>query len=193
MLAGMESNNCGNCGTTLLTVRAGAKFCSTRCRVASARRAKKRDALPYEMVSERRFVRYTAKKVPRTVTGGWAKSNDPSTWSTLHEARDSTVGEGVGFMLGGGFGCIDLDHSISAGVVAGWAREVLDANPGTYVEVSRSGEGLHIFGLLPESGGRVIRDGRNIEVYSRERYIALTGARFENAPNKLAPLIVPSM
>lgn len=189
----MANSKCGNCDATLMIVRAGAKFCSTRCRVASARRAKKRDALPAEMVSERRFVRYTAKKVPRTVDGGWAKSNDPGTWSTLEEVRKSTIGEGVGFMLGGGFGCIDLDHSITAGVVADWARAVLDANPDTYVEVSRSGEGLHIFGLLPESGGRVIRDGRNIEVYSRERYIALTGARFESAPNKLAPLIVPSM
>lgn len=184
---------CGNCGTTLLTVRSGAKYCSTRCRVAGARAAKKRDILPSEMTEKRRFVRFSSNKVPLTVDGRNASSTNAATWTNVDEARSSTVGEGIGFVLGAGIGCIDLDHAIADDVVSEWALEVLAANPDTYVEVSRSGEGFHIFGLLPESGGRKIRDGRNIEFYSVGRYIALTGARYESAPNKLAPLIVPSM
>lgn len=139
-----------------------------------------------------RFVRYTARKVPRTVSGFSASSTDPATWASFGAARASSVGEGIGFVLGEGIGCIDLDHAIVDGVVADWAQLVLDANPDTYIEVSRSGEGLHIFGLLNEGPGRKIRDGRNIEVYSVGRYIALTGTRYAAAPAKLAPLSVPS-
>jgi primase-polymerase (primpol)-like protein len=146
------------------------------------------------MAERSRFVRYLSTKRPVTLSGSPASSTNAATWSTLTDARASDFGEGVGFVLGDGIGCIDLDHAISDGIVADWAREVLDANPSTYVEVSRSGEGLHIFGLRAEGPGRNMRDGvRAVEWYSVGRYIALTGVRFENAPNKLAPLIVPSM
>jgi primase-polymerase (primpol)-like protein len=189
----MNTGICGHCGTTLLTVRAGAKFCSTRCRVYAARAAKKRDVLPPEMASERRFVRFNARKVPLTVEGRSASSTNPDTWTDLGTARASTAGEGIGYVLGNGVGCIDLDHAIVGGVVADWAQDVLAANPDTYVEVSRSGEGFHIFGLLSETPGRKVRDGRNIEVYSVGRYIALTGNRHASAPAKLAPLVVPAL
>lgn len=189
----MSERQCDHCGASILTRRADARFCSPKCRVYAARAGKKRDILPADMASQRRFVRYTARKVPRAIDGSAAKSNDESTWSTLEEARASTIGEGVGFMLGGGFGCIDLDHAISGGRVASWAQAVLDANPNTFVEVSRSGEGFHIFGYLPENGGRKIRDGRNIEVYSRGRYIALTGHRYGTTPARLSPLVIPDL
>ena len=189
----MDQNTCGYCGTTLLTVRAGAKFCSTKCRVYAARAAKKRDVLPTEMAAERRFVRFNSRKVPLTVTGRHASSTDSTTWSTLADARAAKAGEGIGYVLGNGVGCIDLDHAIVGGVVADWAQQVLDANPDTYVEVSRSGEGFHIFGLLSEAAGRKVRDGRNIEVYSAGRYIALTENRHGTAPAKLAPLVVPAL
>ncbi len=72
-------------------------------------------------------------------------------------------------------------------MVAAWAQAVVDANPGTYIEISRSGEGLHIFGRLDEAAGRNFRDGeRAIEFYSTGRYIALTGNRFGSAPLRLA-------
>ncbi|MGP9652001.1 hypothetical protein ACT3TP_16135 [Glutamicibacter sp. AOP38-B1-38] len=103
----------------------------------------------------------------------------------------SPVGAGSGFVLGQGIGCIDLDHCFDGGELLPWAAELVAANRGTYIEASMSGEGLHIFGLLAESPGYKIRDGRNIEVYSSRRYIAVTGARFKGAPNVLAPLVAP--
>lgn len=100
-------------------------------------------------------------------------------------------GVGLGYVLAEGDGvvCIDLDHCITGGEVAAWAREILDASPPTYVEVSPSGKGLHVWGLGHLDRGRVIRDGqRAVEVYSQGRYIAVTGRRFEGAPVALADL-----
>ena len=68
---------------------------------------------------------------------------------------------------------MDLDDAIVDGVVLPWAQEIIDANQGTFIEVSQSGKGIHIWGYLEERPGRVIRDGRNIEIYSAGRYIAL--------------------
>ncbi|MBG6239889.1 primase-polymerase (primpol)-like protein [Mycetocola sp. CAN_C7] len=136
------------------------------------------------------FVRFSARKVPLAVNGGQASTIDPTTWATYDEAKASTRGVGVGFVLNGdGIGVIDLDHCIEGGVIATWAQDVLDANPGTFTEVSISGTGLHVWGLLPASGGRVIRDGRSIEIYSQGRYIAL-GAPLKGTVATLKPLQV---
>jgi len=189
----MTTSGCEWCGASTLTRRAGARFCSDKCRVYANRAAKKGPKLPVEMTSQARFVRYTSRKVPRTVEGSSASSTDARTWSTYDAAADSRVGEGVGFVLGGGIGCIDLDHCLVDGELAPWAADIVAANPGTYVEVSRSGEGLHLFGLLAEGPGRLVRDGRSIEVYSTGRYIALTGHTYRNAPARLEPLVVPAL
>lgn len=130
-----------------------------------------------------------ATKVPLTIADRAASSTDSGTWSTFTEAHDSTVGAGLGFVLGDGVGCIDLDHCITGGVVADWASAILDRCPPTFIEVSQSGEGLHIFGLLPEGPGRNIRRGdAAVEFYSAGRYIAMTGDRFGGAPSSLADL-----
>lgn len=91
----------------------------------------------------------------------------------------------MGFMLGDGFACIDLDHCLSGGVLSPLASSVLHALPATYVEVSMSGTGLHVFGLLPERVG-VRRPG--FEVYSRARFIAVTGNPYEGSRPQLADL-----
>lgn len=120
--------------------------------------------------------------MPLTVAGRNASSTDQATWSSYAVAKRSNVGVGLGFVLGDGVGCIDLDHCFIGGVLVGWAREIVDSCPETYMEVSPSGDGLHIWGLLPERGGRKIRDGvRNVEFYSVGRYITVTGRRFGGA------------
>lgn len=186
---------CEYCGGTMVTVRADARFCTQKCGVYFRRQLSK---LPSELTSKARFVRWKLAirrgketKVPLTVDGRAGSSTDPRTWSTFTEARASSVGKGFGFVLGEGIGCIDLDHALVDGVVAPWAQAVLDANPDTFVEISQSGTGLHVFGYLAEGPGRKIRDGRNIEWYSVGRYIALTGVRFGAAPSRLAPLVLP--
>ncbi|MBB2956798.1 bifunctional DNA primase/polymerase [Pseudoclavibacter helvolus] len=192
----METKRCAECGTTMVTVRADAKFCTTKCRVYHHRNRAK---LPAELTEQPRWVRWKpvlrrgkVTKVPLRLDGSAASSTDASTWSSHADAAGATTGSGVGFVLGLGIGCIDLDHCLDGDVVAPWAQRILDANPSTYVEVSVSGTGLHVFGLLEEAPGRKIRDGRNVEVYSRGRYIVVTGQRHGSAPRTLAPLVVPS-
>lgn len=85
--------------------------------------------------------------------------------------------------------CIDLDHAVDGGQVLPWARAVLDRLPPTYVEVSPSGTGLHVWGYGTVNRGRKIRRGReSIEVYGQGRYITVTGRPWEGAPSKLADL-----
>lgn len=168
--------------------RVGAKFCTSRCRIYAHRAVKRAPKLPESMTSRAHWVRRSALKRPLTVAGKSASSTDPATWSTYAEAKASTAGAGLGFVLNGdGIGVIDLDHAIVDGAILPWAQELVDANPGTFVEVSQSGEGLHIWGLLPERPGRKIRDGRNIEVYTTGRYVAL-GTPMTGTSAELLPL-----
>lgn len=141
------------------------------------------------MTSKDRWVRREKTKRPVTLARKPASSTNPSTWASYAEAKDSTVGAGLGFVLGDGVGCIDLDHCFIDGDLAGWAEEIVASCPATFMEVSQSGDGLHIFGLLPEGGGRNLRSGeRSVEFYSAGRYIAVTGDRFRGSPSKLADL-----
>lgn len=177
---------CAWCGKRLVERGTGrpARFCSGRCRVAAHRGRSPLPGVPVEMSGRARWVRRDGKR-PLTVEGGAASSTDASTWSTLPAVLASEVGDGVGFMLGDGFACIDLDHCLSGGVLSPLASSVLEALPATYVEVSMSGTGLHVFGLLPEMVG-VRRPG--FEVYSRARFIAVTGRPFEDSRPQLADL-----
>lgn len=140
-----------------------------------------------ELRAADRWTRRAGKR-PLTIDGKAASSTNPGTWASYADARASTVGSGLGFMLGDGFGCIDIDHCVSPdGSISELARRVLAANPDAWVELSLSGTGLHVWGLLPEQPGRC-RDG--LEVYSRGRFIAL-GTTYR--PGGLHPLRVPKL
>jgi primase-polymerase (primpol)-like protein len=100
---------------------------------------------------------------------------------------------GVGFVLDGdGIVCLDLDHVIRPdGSLVPWAAELLALLPPTYIEVSVSGAGLHVFGFgqLPAGGRRLPRpDGTGLEVYGDGRFIATTGMRWQDAPARLGDL-----
>jgi primase-polymerase (primpol)-like protein len=129
--------------------------------------------------------------MPLTTAGRAASSTDRSTWCSYRQARDSRIGAGLGFVLDGdGVVCLDLDHCVDGrGGVAAWARQVLDRLPATYIEVSASGTGLHVFGFGFVERGRHVRvDGGTVEVYGWGRYIAVTGDRFTSAPARLADI-----
>lgn len=183
----MESN-CQWCGVRLRRSGVGRpqRFCSSRCRVAAHRA----NRLPVELTSRDRWVRRSAKKVPLTVSGKAASSTDPSTWSSYSAAAKSTVGVGLGYVLhqADGVVALDLDRALVDGRPVPWAQALLDDLPPTYVQVSQSGSGLHVFGRGSLPVGRVIRDGRCIEAYSSGRYIAMTGVRFGDSPLTLAEL-----
>lgn len=167
--------------------RSHARFCSGRCRVA-AHRARRQ--VPAEMRSRDRWVRRTVKKVPVTAKGRPASSTDSATWCSYRDALRSTAGAGVGFVLNGdGIACLDLDHCLVDGKPAAWAQRILDRVPATYVEVSPSGDGLHVFGFAKVGRGRRLRvDGGQVEVYDRGRYIAVTRERFNGSPSRLADI-----
>nr|WP_079086145.1 bifunctional DNA primase/polymerase [Streptomyces silvensis] len=187
----MNTRQCERC-TEHLGARHShrARFCSTRCRVA-AHRAAKKDATPQELTTRDRWVRRSAAKVPLTSAGMAASSTDPRTWSTHTDAAASTVGVGLGFVLSDedDVVCLDLDHCRNplTGRLAPWAAALLRDAGTTYVEVSPSGDGLHIWGRADVRQGRRIRrpDGTAVEIYGTGRYIAMTGRRHGNAPSIL--------
>lgn len=134
------------------------------------------------MLTAPRWLRHDRKR-PITVDGRPASSTDPSTWTDYRTAKASTAGDGLGFALGDGFACLDLDHCLEDGTPNDLARSVLEATAGAYAEVSLSGDGLHIFGTAPEAPGR---KSHGLEAYSAGRFIAVTGTTYR--PGQLADL-----
>ena len=88
--------------------------------------------------------------------------------------------------------CLDLDHCLNplTGRLAPWAAAIVRDAGATYVEVSPSGDGLHIWGRAYVRQGRRIRrpDGTAVEIYGTGRYIAVTGDTWGNAPRRLGDL-----
>ena len=152
------------------------------------------DPVPSAMTRRRQWVRRTDSKVPLSVAGPKvrpASSTDPETWSTYSAVNRSTAGAGMGFVLSpvDRLVCIDLDHALLDGELRPWARRIVDRLPETYIEVSPSGTGLHIWGFGSLERGRRIRRGESaVEIYDRGRYITVTREPFEDAPSVLADL-----
>lgn len=132
------------------------------------------------MLMATRWVNHDETKRPLCpFTGGSASSTDPMTWGTYEQARErSTL---IGFVLGQGIGCIDLDGALNAdGTLTEGAAAIVAHYPRSYIEVSPSGRGLHIWGLAPEQRGfRRTWRGQAVEFYSQGRYITVTGQVFQ--------------
>ena len=140
--------------------------------------------VPQEMKELKRWVLW--KKVTRdgkntklpidAHNGKGAKSNDDTTWSTFQDACDGLEEydcDGLGFMLGGGYFGVDIDHALDNKPLIDEFVNALDS----YTEISQSGQGIHIIckGVLPQ-GQR--RKG-NIEMYDNVRFFAMTGNIYE--------------
>lgn len=140
--------------------------------------------VPQEMKELKRWVLW--KKVTRdgkntklpidAHNGKGAKSNDDTTWSTFQDACNGLEEydcDGLGFMLGGGYFGVDIDHALDDKALIDEFVGALDS----YTEISQSGQGIHIIckGVLPQ-GQR--RKG-NIEMYDNVRFFAMTGNIYE--------------
>lgn len=125
-----------------------------------------------------------------TVAGEAASSTAPETWSGHKQASASKAGAGLGFVLNGdGVVCVDLDHCLVDGVLAPWARRIVDLAPGCWIERSVSGDGLHVWGLgRLERGRRLSVEGGSVELYADGRYIAVTGDTWGDTPRRLGDL-----
>ena len=131
-------------------------------------------------------------KVPYTPSSGnKASASDPSKWGTLDEAiynKDKYFFSGVGFVFTAECGIIgiDIDHCIMDGKPNEVAAAILERLPATYIEVSPSGSGLHIFlkGVAPSGGNRNSESG--VEMYSKSRYFTMTGIRWKDCTDEIA-------
>lgn len=166
--------DCVRCSAPItFLARGDSRFCSAACRVAHHR------SLPAQILRDiPRWVRWNADKVPLRVTGGNASSIDSSSWVSWEVASSSDVGIGVGFVLSAADSivCVDVDHCLDQrGRLMPWAVQRLAGMPATYVEVSPSGSGLHVWGFADVQKGRRVA---GVEVYGSGRYLTVTGKRF---------------
>ena len=128
-------------------------------------------------------------KIPvNPLTRGNAKSNDPETWASFEEAKQSYLDcenesiAGIGFMFSNSdLWGMDLDHCRNAetGEIQPWAQEIiLKAN--TYAELSPSETGVHLIGKgkLPPGA----RKKGPVEVYDSGRFFTITGQHVEGTP-----------
>lgn len=121
-------------------------------------------------------------KVPYSPRHGRrASSTNPADWGSYHQAKDHATeigAQGVGFVLTAAdpFFFIDVDKAHNGTEWSQLAQELCATFHGAAVEVSQSGTGLHLIGR-----GKPPVDHRNknirlgLELYTQERFIALTG------------------
>lgn len=152
-----------------------------------ARRVRESSPVPMGMRSQARWARCDARKRPVSDSGVPMSWNRPEAWGRYSVVSKAGYGVGNGFVLGDGIGVIDLDHCIAEdGSLSLLAENVLRRNPGAYVEVSQSGRGLHVFGMLPDVSMRL--DGYEVYGGEAKRFVWVTGDCFR--PGELPPLVV---
>lgn len=125
------------------------------------------------------------KKKPYSANyNGLASSTRANTWTYYSKAAAKlqySDYNGLGFVFAEGDGLvfIDLDGCVNeAGELSGFAQEVIDLFPKTYIEYSQSEKGLHIVakGNIPRAYKSDV-----IEIYAKGRYMAFTGNAYETA------------
>lgn len=109
--------------------------------------------------------------------------HDPTNWLpyALAAAIDPAH---IGFVLTANdpYFCIDLDHAWDGREWSALSSAVLSMFPGAYVEISYSGDGLHIIGRGALPPGYSTR-GVGVECYTDARFIAITGTHAAGDPD----------
>jgi len=131
----------------------------------------------------------------------FAASNDSESWGSLelvhHHLKTDIPStnrykkrkyNGAGFVFDGtGIIGLDLDKVFNEdGTINTSFLTVLDAFEGTYMEISPSGRGIHIFiecETMPFKKGRCAKrdDGKEIGIYSEARFFTMTGNKYEKS------------
>jgi len=170
--------------------RADARYCSSACRQRAYRARESAKRVPVALKTRPRWVNVARhSKRPVTAAGRVASISEPSTWSTYSTAAKAAQKRPAGFVLtaDNDIACVDLDGCIGPdGALTEAAEAFLAAAGSTFVEISMSGRGLHIWGrgLVPRGRRRMIA-GQAVEVYGQGRYIAVTGKTFRGAAPRL--------
>ncbi|MEH6358967.1 MAG: hypothetical protein V7745_08255, partial [Pseudomonadales bacterium] len=113
-------------------------------------------------------------KVPVNATTGRAiDPHNPTNWMTADQAF--ATGQPVGFVLTDDdpFWFLDIDNCATPEGWSDLSRSLCAAFPGAAVEISQSGQGLHIFGVGNGPAGHKSRTKTGLEFYTTKRFIAL--------------------
>ena len=152
--------------------------------------------LIHELIQIDQFVNYTLEgkgdrvtKPPVGADGYKINAQDPANWRSFDEVRE--VSNQIGFALTDDdpFLFIDLDHVLKEGKLCGWAEKLIAELPATYIEISPSGDGLHMLYKLNDTPDLKTNkrnfdddDGTVLEVYFNKRYFTITGNVYELTP-----------
>lgn len=167
---------CDQCGGPIDQLRPGriARFCSDQCRVAFHRAV-----IPENMRREHRWVTYDwPSPAAVQLNGQPASVTDPGTWASYPQVRGR---KNKGYALGSNVGCVLVHNCINpetGAMHAGVAEILAPLMTSTYIEVSPTATGFHVFGVMNDADGwtREVA-GVTIELCSRDRFVPVTGNR----------------
>lgn len=113
-----------------------------------------------------------------------AKAGDPSTWGSYQEAVRTWLAQdlgGIGFEFSDERDVTgaDFDHVLVGGTIQDPGLAAMITNAGTYVEVSPSGDGLHLFSLCGKPDGKTRCKRGDYEMYDHGRFFTVTGNVFD--------------
>ena len=167
--------------------------------------------IPDEMRAEKRWICWGSDKIPVSVIAAQNGIHfgidyaNPDNWGTFEQAT-AAIGQtayiksdneyfhivGIGFVVGDGWFCTDLDGGAGHNAEEVPESAVKDAinTMNTYAEKSVSGCGYHVFGRCnfsttdaeknkPHRGqdGKPVPDSYAVEFFTRRKFIAITGRK----------------
>jgi len=144
----------------------------------------KKNPLEEAFGSEKRWVNWRYEtvggkktKIPYAITGRKASSTDEKTWSTYEEAKAKSDQVGIVFTPDATLLGIDIDHCIENNKIVHEQKEKIErflSEAASYVEVSPSQTGLHLFLRISESLVLESHKKSPFECYSSGRYFTVT-------------------
>jgi primase-polymerase (primpol)-like protein len=140
-----------------------------------------------ELIQRDQFVNYIMEqkgdrntKPPTDANGYKINAQNSKNWRSFKDAHNAS--DKIGFVLteDDPFLFLDLDHVLKDGKLCDWAEKLIAELPATYIEISPSGDGLHILYKLKDTpdlktNKRKFDDGTVLEIYFNKRYFTLTG------------------
>jgi hypothetical protein len=155
--------------------------------------------VPEPLRAERRWICWKTdrdgKKQPHGLAGtplrGW---REPANWATFDDAegaRSEHSLDGLGFVLGDGWGGVDIDdcRDPATGDVDPKAQAVVAFCEGAYAEISPSGRGLKIFGRGEGWLEVTFQKDGNVKVQPKSPlYFAVTGRPYGRGTSVLVDL-----
>ena len=125
-------------------------------------------------------------------TGGYAKSNDRTTFADFQSTYDVYQKggyNGLGIGIFNGIGAIDIDHCIEDGVFSDMATDIIN-QMGSYTEISPSGSGVRIIFTISDSFVYdkqlyyINNQKQGLEVYvsgATRKFVTITGNKINDS------------